>query len=167
MKKIIFAVTLLLGVGNVSAQTFAKGTLVIQGGVGLGSDIGLPIGLFYEYGISDKLGAGVYAGYASKTETLPFFGDLKHTYTLFGARGNYHSFQSDKMDTYVGILIGYNAASLTVSNTPAGLQTPVAASAMVFGGHVGGRYYFSDSLAAFGEIGYGLGYLNLGLAYKL
>lgn len=167
MKKIIFAVALLLGIGTASAQTFAEGTSVIQCGVGLGSDFGLPIGLSYEYGISEKLGVGAYAGYASKTETLAFFGDLKYTYTLFGARGNYHFFQSDKMDAYAGILLGYNAASISVSNSPAGAVAPAAASAMIYGGHVGGRYYFSDNLAAFGEVGYGLGYLNLGLAYKL
>ena len=31
---------------------------------------------------------------------------------------------------------------------------------------VGGRYHFTDNLAGFVELGYGVAYLNLGLAYQ-
>ena len=42
----------------------------------------------------------------------------------------------------------------------------VSASYLEFGGFVGGRYYFSPNLAAQAELGYGLGILNIGIAYK-
>jgi hypothetical protein len=130
----------------------------------------LPLGASYEYGISDKIGVGAYVGYASKEFNLGAFGgDYKVTYTLIGVRGNYHFYNEGKIDAYGGVLVGYNAASIKYSNgTPTyfGYVEPTYGGT-VFGGQVGARYYFTDSLAAFAELGYGIGYLNVGLAYKL
>jgi hypothetical protein len=170
MKKVIIAVAFMLGMSSVNAQTFEEGTSVIQLGAGIGSDFGLPLGASYEYGISEKIGIGAYAGYASKSFATGFAAlDYKVTYMLFGAKGNYHFFQSDKIDAYGGVLLGYNSAKITYDNgTPnfPGYVSPTYGG-VVYGGSVGARYYFTDSIAAFAELGYGLGYLNAGLAYKL
>ncbi|MBC7642670.1 MAG: outer membrane beta-barrel protein [Flavobacterium sp.] len=166
MKKIIIAVAFMLGVSAVNAQTFNEGTSVIQLGAGIGSDFGLPLGVSYEYGISDKIGLGAYAGYASKSYALGFGSDYKVTYMIFGAKGNYHFYQSDNLDAYGGVLLGYNSAKVTYDNQN-GLFTAPSYGGAVFGGTVGARYYFTDNIAAFGEVGYGIGYLTVGLAYKL
>ena len=169
MKKIIIAVALMLGMSTMNAQSFEKGTSVIQLGAAVGSDFGLPLGASYEYGVSDKIGVGVYAGYASKEFSVGYGGDYKVTYTLAGVRGNYHFYTEDKIDAYGGVLLGYNSASLKYTNGAPNYPGYVAPSygGAVFGGQVGARYYFTDSLAAFAELGYGIGYLNIGLAYKL
>ena len=166
MKKVIIAVAFMLGVSTVNAQTFEKGTSVVQAGIGLGSSFGTPIGLGYEYGMSEKIGLGAYVGYASQSYSVPFFGDYKVTNILVGVKGNYHFFQSDKIDAYGGLLLGYDVASSkwTTANT---IAIPTTYGGIVFGGSVGARYYFTDNIAAFAELGYGLGYLNAGLAYKL
>ncbi len=39
-------------------------------------------------------------------------------------------------------------------------------SGLVSSFFIGGRYYFSDSMAAMLELGYGVAYLNLGVAFK-
>ena len=167
MKKIIIAVAFMLGVSTVNAQTFNEGTSVVQLGAGIGSDFGLPLGLSYEYGISDKIGIGGYVGYASKSYTTGFSAfDYKVTYMIFGAKGNYHFYQSDKIDAYGGVLLGYNSAKVTYDNSSSGFTAPSYGGA-VFGGTVGARYYFTESIAAFAEVGYGIGYLTAGLAYKL
>ena len=167
MKKIIIAAALLFGFTTVNAQTFDEGTSIIQAGISVWGTFGLPISASYEYGISEKIGVGVFAGYAGKTESVAFLGDVKYTYALFGVRGNYHFFQSDKIDAYGGLILGYNSASVTYPNGNGFPGYTPTASAVFLGGQIGGRYYFTDSFAAFAELGYGLGYLNVGLAYKL
>ena len=166
MKKIVFAVALMLGLSTVNAQTFDKGITVIQAGLGLGSTIGTPIGLGFEYGVSEKIGIGGYAGYATQNYGFGFGADYKVTSILVGAKGNYHFFQSDSIDAYGGLLLGYNIAKASWSDSNSD-PIPVSYGGVVFGGSIGARYYFTENIAAFAELGYGLGYLNAGLAYKL
>ena len=170
MKKVIIAVAFMLGFSVANAQTFEKGSSVIQVGAAIGSDFGLPLSASYEYGVTDKISVGPFVGYASKS--FPggaFLGDYKFTYTLFGARGNYHFYNEGKIDAYGGVVVGYNSATISYSNgTPAfpGYVAPTAGGT-VFGGQVGARYYLTDSIGAFAELGYGIGYFTVGLAYKL
>ena len=42
----------------------------------------------------------------------------------------------------------------------------VDASGFAFSLHLGTRYYFTDNFAAGIEIGYGVAYANIGVAYK-
>ena len=167
MKKIIIAIALVFGLSSANAQTFEEGTSVIQLGAALGSDFGLPLGGSYEYGITDKIGVGAYVGYASKSFDSGFiFSNYKATYTIFGAKGNYHFYNTDKFDAYGGLLIGYNSVSFTYSDSTAGYVAPSAGGTLI-APSVGARYYFTDNIAAFAELGYGIGYLTAGLAYKL
>lgn len=170
MKKVIafcLAVIMTGGLVNkVQAQAYEEGSSVVQVGVGLGSSLGLPIGIAYEYGLKETISLGGYVGYASKTTNFGFY-DATFSYVVVGLRGSYHfEVSSDKLDPYVGALIGYNAASVSVSNS-AFSNAVVAGGGLAYGGHVGARYYLTDNLAGFGELGYGLGYLTLGIAYKL
>jgi hypothetical protein len=163
MKKVIFAVALMLGMSSVNAQSFDEGTKVIQAGIGLGSDFGTPIGASFEYGISEKIGVGAYFGYASKTFPV-FLDEYTVTYMLFGAKGNYHFYQSDQIDAYGGLILGYNAATAKWKGSST-LPTPTVGG-VTYGGVIGARYYFTESIGAFAEAGYGISYLTVGLAYK-
>ena len=165
MKKIIIAVAFMLGVSAVNAQSFEEGTKVVQVGAGFGGDIGTPYGVGFEYGVSDKIGVGAYVGYSSY-DVIGF----KYTSILVGAKGNYHFYTNDKFDAYGGLLLGYNNVKVD-SGTGTGFgifgaTTTAAASAVVFGGQLGARYYFTDSIGAFAELGYGLANLNVGVAFK-
>jgi hypothetical protein len=148
------------------AQTsYAKGDNLLNVGLGFGGGFGLPIGVSFEHGVSDKISVGAYGAYASKSESLGFYGDYKYSYLLLAARGSYHfDFNVDKLDPYVGLILGYNVASVKV---PASGIPASSGSAAIFGGHAGARYYLSEKLAVFGEVGYGIGTLNVGVAFKL
>lgn len=149
-------------VNKVQAQAYEQGSSVIQATVGLGGGLGMPIGLAYDYGLKERISLGGYVGYASKTVNYGFF-DASFTYILVGARGNYHFDAGDRFDPYVGVLLGYNAASVSTSNG----GVLAAGGGVAYGGQLGARYFLTDNLAAVGELGYGIGYLTLGLAYKL
>lgn len=167
MKKIIIAVAFMLGISAVNAQSFEEGTKVVQLGAGFGGNLGTPFGVGFEYGVSDKIGVGAYVGYSSY-DLIGF----KYTSILVGAKGNYHFFTDDKFDAYGGLMLGYNSVKVesgTGIGTGLGIfnfAPAVEASAVFFGGQLGARYYFTDSIGAFAELGYGLAYLNAGIAFK-
>lgn len=154
-----------LGITSSFAQTYSKGDKLLNVGIGLGGGFGTPIGLSYEHGFSDKISGGAYVAYAS--ETVPMgFGDFKYTYILTAARASYHfDFGVEKLDPYLGAILGYNIASVKWSGgtLPAGTDS---GSGVIYGGHAGARYLFSEKIGVFAEAGYGIGTLNVGLTFK-
>ncbi len=94
---------------------------------------------------------------------------FKYSYLIIGARGSYHFYNTDKLDAYGGLMLGYNIANSKVEVTgPSGVFNPQPASVggVAYGFHLGGRYYFNDKVAAFAELGYGLAILNVGITMK-
>ena len=64
------------------------------------------------------------------------------------------------LERYIRIIAGtFVLASLA-------LGTWVNANWYWFTAFVGARYFFAKNLGGFAELGYGVSYLNLGLAYK-
>lgn len=151
----------------VQAQEYKKGDNLLNIGIGLGGGFGTPIGLSFEHGFSDKISGGAYVAYASRTEPLGAWGDYKYTYILTAARASYHfDFGVEKLDPYLGAILGYNIASAKWSGTGASPAT-ASAGGVIYGGHAGARYFFSEKIGAFAEVGYGIGNLNVGIAFKL
>jgi len=148
------------------SQTYEKGDNLLNVGVGFGGSMGMPIGISFEHGFTDKISGGVYLGYAGKTDAVAYLGDVKYTYMLGAARASYHfNFNVDKLDPYVGVILGYNYAKVDIENSNPLWPTPTAGG-MVYGGHAGARYLFSPKIGVFAEVGYGIGNLNAGLAVK-
>ena len=164
--KKLFAFLIITGLAISSsfAQSYSKGDNLLNVGVGLGGGFGTPIGLSFEHGFSDQISAGAYVAYSSTSQN---FGASKATYTyiLTAARASYHfDFGVEKLDPYVGAILGYNIVSAKWS----GAAIPGGnAGAVIYGGHAGARYYVSDKIAVFGEVGYGIGTLNAGIAFKV
>ena len=166
LKKIALVVILTgFGMASSFAQTYSKGDNLVNAGIGIGGGFGTPIGLSYEHGFTDKISGGAYAAYASKT-TPTGFGDFKYTYILTAARASYHfDLGVDKLDPYLGVILGYNIAS--AKWTGAGAMPANSAGGVIYGGHAGARYFFSEKIGIFAEAGYGVGNLNVGLTFKL
>jgi hypothetical protein len=84
---------------------------------------------------------------------------------IIGARGaiHYDLFKVNKLDTYGGLAVG---ARIHNEKFPYSQYVLNNYANVLFALYIGGRYYFSDNFAAFGELGYGLGYLTLGISYK-
>ena len=105
------------------------------------------------------IGVGGAFGYTSAE-----YNNGKSTDFMIGARGAFHYALVDNLDTYAGVVVGYNFNSwkktgevLTISSSTSGLTSAV---------FVGGRYYIADVLAVFAEIGYGYTIFNTGIALK-
>lgn len=184
MKKIVaFAVVILFSLPALQAQEsmFNLGDKVINLGIGLGNTFytgtyytrGVPpVSLSYEQAVADEIlekgviGVLGYVGYTSYKYDYLGWG-YKYSNIILGAGGLFHYPLIDKLDTYAGILLGYNIASATEFGTSTGWDYNATSGGFVFSGFIGARYYFSEKFAAFAQLGYGVAYLTLGVSIRL
>ena len=165
---------------NAQSPTFQKGDKVINLGIGLGGyspsgyKITTPsVSASFEYGIADNIvdkasiGIGGYVGYANYYQKGSYYYNNYWSVNriMVGARGVLHYPFIDKLDTYGGITIGFAARSWKwngpVNRTDYPKKSPFTGDLLS-----GGRYYFSDKIAAMGELGLGA-FLTLGISLKL
>jgi hypothetical protein len=180
---LLFLIVSIPFAGN--SQPFMKGDKVINVGLGIGSTLysgvgyktGLPpLSASFEVGVTELgpgiLGVGGYFGISSYKWEDSFGGTTygwKYSNIIIGARGNYHYSFAEKLDTYAGLMLGYNIVNSKATGTWPALYGDLSAnsSAFIWSLYVGGRYYFSDSFAVMAELGYGIAWLNIGVAFKL
>lgn len=177
MKRLIlFTVAVAFAITQMSAQesTFVKGDKVLNLGIGFGSTYygsyytshTPAISASFEVGVKDgvidkgSIGVGGYVGFASANWENYY----KTTNIMIGARGSFHYPLVNKLDTYTGLILGYNIFNYKYESSYAG-ETGSTGN-VVLAWYAGAKYYFSDKFAAFGEIGYGISYLTLGVAFK-
>ncbi|OFY77903.1 MAG: hypothetical protein A2V46_00375 [Bacteroidetes bacterium RBG_19FT_COMBO_42_7] len=166
-----FALTQLIA----QEPTFVKGDKVLNLSLGLGSHYYTsyykmqvpPVSASLEFGVVDNIlekgviGVGPYFGYFSSK----YAGYWKTSYLVLGARGNFHYPLANKLDTYTGLLLGYNIVSYKDLDDYVGDYSG-SSSGIAWAWFVGARYYFKDNFAVMAELGYGIAYLNLGIALK-
>ena len=158
---------------NVSAQAeIDKGNVLLNGGLGFGYYYagGVPIIFSADFAINDAITVGPYLGFTSWRRN--YFGyRWSYTFIDFGARGAYHfskhlNMNTDALDLYGGVMLGYRVASYKY-NGPGGSDVNDYPSSLTGGIFAGARYYFTDNFGAFGEIGYGVAPLMVGVTFKL
>jgi hypothetical protein len=164
------------------AQEFQKGTNIVSAGVGLGSSIlsysgasqTPALSLQYERGIWDIGGPGVislggYAGYKGYSFSASDYSQKWH-YTVLGVRSAYHynGLNLEKLDLYGGVMLSYNLLSYSYSDIGGYTYSGSGSygSTVGFSLYVGARYFFTDHLAVLAELGYGVAFLNVGIAAK-
>lgn len=182
MKKIyVFMLAAIFASLNLAAQDpiFNQGDKVLNLGIGLGSTLYSgsyyksqvpPISVSLEIGVVEdvlekgSIGVGPYLGYSSYKYQYQDWG-WKYSNIIIGVRGSFHYPFVDKLDTYAGILLGYNiASSKEFGITIPGWDYSYSAGGVVYSGFIGARYYIKDSFALMAELGYGIAYLTLGVA---
>ena len=82
---------------------------------------------------------------------------------MIGARGMFHYQFAPKLDTYAGLMLGYHIASYSSNVNSYGLS----ASGFDLGVILGARYFFTDRVGMFTELGYSIPYWNLGVTFRL
>jgi hypothetical protein len=180
MKKILtLLVVVFFSLNQLLAQesVFNKGDKALNLGIGFGSGYYAgwytsrtpAISASYEVGVVDNviekgvIGVGGYAGYSS----AKYSNYWKTSNFLIGARGLFHYPLVDKLDTYAGLLLGYNIVSTKDLDNVYGGSFSASSSGISTAGFVGGRYFFKDTFAVMGELGWGISYLTLGITLKM
>jgi hypothetical protein len=181
MKKLILIfVVVCFSLGQLSAiePVFSKGDKVLNAGIGIGSSYWSGYGYYTNhmpqifanldicffdnvFGLDKaSIGIGPYLGFRSSK----YSDYLKTTEFVIAATGTFHYPLVDKLDTYAGILLGYDIYSTKYYNDLYNnYNHPSRIADREF---VGARYYFSDNFSAMAELGYGLTILNIGVALK-
>ncbi len=194
MKKIFLVVSAFMIAGTSlyaqnTTETFAKKDNVLGFGFGIGGVYGItsvssqsPVfGVQYDRGIIELgfggvIGVGGFMGYKSIVDKYDdFTGTYKDKYSIliFGARGTFHYdlFRVKNLDTYAGSMIAFHSVGHKrdyPNNYPSyygpGRKSPgSAAYASIF---AGAKYYFAPQVAAYAEVGYGVSWLTMGIAFK-
>lgn len=172
MKKLLtltFIIAAVLISSKGYSQAYKNGDKLLNVGIGLNSYYtgGTPFGASFEVGITDQISVGGNLDYLS---TSYDFGG-KFTAIYVGGRGSYHvnellKIDNDKIDLYGGVGLGYRSFSWKDTYSGASLGSAYG-SGVYFGLHIGGKYYFSDNIGAFVELG-AIGSTNarIGVAFK-
>ncbi len=161
-------------------STFLKGDKVLNVGLGLGSTLYSgtyfksqipPLSVSLEIGVADEIidkgviGVGPYLGYSSyKYDYMT--SKWKYTNMILGAKGNFHYPLVENLDTYTGLLLGYNIVTSKWSGAGTEDDYSGSSSGLAWSWFIGGRYYFKETFAVMAELGYGIAYLNIGVALK-
>jgi hypothetical protein len=173
MKRIILSVLVLTTVVTANAQNgaYSKGDKLLNVGIGVNSYYsgGIPLGASLEFGVTDDISVGANADYLS--HKYSGLSSYKFTALYLGARGSYHfnnllNINNDKVDVYGGLTLGYRIFSWK-DNYSNSLLGDSYGSGVYLGGFVGGKYYFSNNVGAFLELG-AIGSTNgrVGVAFK-
>ena len=135
-----------------------------------------PIGMRYEYMMSDTIGIGGEFNYASSSVSwdAPDVNNVMQHYeassprTRIMGRFNVHFGGNDHFDGYFGVGAGYkNTQYKFTSSDPTYNASAKSLIPIAFRLAVGGRYYFTDNIGAGLELGLGGGgIINAGLAFK-
>ena len=126
-----------------------------------------PVTLTYEYGITNKISAGLTVGYSDINGNGDAAGFTQQlTNYLIEAKASYHFYVSHKLDSYVGGGIGYYHFKYTDSY---GDETQfILPSLLALSIDVGAKYYFCDHFGICVEAGYVDGSIvKTALTYKL
>jgi hypothetical protein len=169
-----------------STPTFRKGFSVVNAGLGLlspnnGYDLfgavkSTPaMTISYEKGVIDGIGPGTIGlggliGYKRYHYDFPSTDD-KATWTdlVLMGRGTYHyNFTSDpNLDTYGGISLGFRYNLYKNEISPDRNRYDGDGLHLAYGLFAGARYYLTERFGAFGEVGYDMSYLKVGLTYRI
>ncbi len=190
-KQILLALSIFFIGFSVNGQDslFNKGDKVLNLGIGLGSTLYSgsyystkipPLSASLEYGLIDNLfeveklnlGVGGYVGFSSSQYKYSWYNTnygWNYTYIIIGARGSLHYQVIDGLDTYAGLMVGPKIVVSSEFGDWGEVEThSTAANSGLFSAfYFGARYYINDKLAVMGELGYGISYLNLGIAFKI
>jgi hypothetical protein len=169
----------------VSAKVVTKGEKFLNFGVGLRSALYSgsgytgsvpPISGSLEFILKDdlldgkaSLGAGGYLGYAAyKWKYSGFDYGWKYSNIIIGPRAYFHYDFLEELDTYAGVMVGYNiVSSSSFGSYSYGGNYTASGSGLLFSGFIGARYSFTEKLAAMAEIGSGIAYFNIGITITL
>lgn len=170
--KFLCVVVMVFSATFASAQArYDKGDFLLNAGIGLGYYYagGVPLLVSGEWAVSDVITVGPYLGYTSYNYNW-FGGKWRYTFLDIGVRGSYHfselfEIRNEKVDVYGGAFLGFLVSSFSGDDN-FGYNDPYGGGVRL-GIHAGARYFFSEKVAGYGELGYGIAPLAIGFTFKL
>ena len=196
MKKflVILGLCVVFPFAKTQAQNMEQGAAIFSGGYGFmnlskgvfnavvdglndsaGADISSralgPLYLKGEYGVSENFSIGLnfaYIGMSATWDESNYNYKVSRNNMSFLLRFNKYWYNSNNFDIYSGLGIGYRTGGWKfTSDDPLFGDTPGAAIPLGFETTIGFRGYFTENIAAYGELGLSKGLVQVGVSYKL
>ncbi len=162
---------------------FREGTTVVNLGLGLGMGYGShfrsvdatpAMSISAERGVLEGIGPGViglggligYKGYRYDYPGSEYNASWRNIVVLIRGTYHYDLLQVPNLDTYVGASIGArfeHYKDTYLETVPASEYDPGLGTKFETGVFLGGRYYLTNRIGAFAELGYDMSYFKLGL----
>lgn len=169
MKKFALVMLALVTVAAMaSAEGYEKGKTLVGPLIGFGWH-DLAIGAQGEYGFHENISGGGIFSYSSKSYEY-YWATYSETYIAIGLQGNYHFKPGQKLDPFVGGVLGYDIVSWSEDVNP-GYEYwyfstySASASAPFFGANAGINYDFSKTMVGHARVGYPY-YFAAGVSFK-
>ena len=111
----------------------------------------------------------VIMSYSQSLFNITNVNSLAFTSLDVNARVNFHFGNSAEFDPYIGIGLGYNSTSATWSSTDSNFIQTKVKGFIPLGAEftVGARYYFSQHMGIYGEVGYAQSLVQVGVVFQL
>lgn len=157
-------------------SAYQQGNFIVNGGLGLGSNVYGSISLngSAEYFVNDELSIGGGVGYSGYTRRYISNDPLRVSVFYVGPRGSFHlsntlGVENEALDLYAGVFVGYGIVTVSYRGERYTGYNAYYNGYSNFGYDVFGgvRYQFNESLAAYGELGFGISVLQVGLTFGL
>ena len=169
--KFLCVIVVVFCASSASAQgRYDKGDVLLNAGIGLGYYYagGVPLLLSAEWAVNDAISVGPYFGYTSYR--YRYLTNYNFSFIDFGVRGSYHfnelfEIRNEQVDVYGGVFLGYVVSTYPREFKDYNLD-PYPGK-LRLGIHAGVRYFFTQSVAGYAELGAGIAPLALGFSFKL
>jgi hypothetical protein len=190
LRSILLGAMLVLGIGSASAQAFSSESLHLNAGIGIGGylsyayfgDFNTSPALFLavDKGMDVELGPGTlgiggFAAYKTSSYTYTYGNDTdegRWTNAIIGARGTWHlnTISNPALDVYGALHLGLVMQSYKFESTNSFYDNYVYdsnSSFLYYSFSVGGKYFLTDAIGVFAELGWDIAYLKAGVAVNL
>lgn len=156
---------------------FGEGTNVLNLGIGFGSvysyagsvSASPAFSASFEHGLKQVgpgvIGIGGLVGYQSASSDLGYGTKFKSSDLAISVRSAYHYPVTDAFDAYAGLGLGFRSISYEMEGSSS-LVAVADYKGFYSGYFIGGRYFFTDKIGAFAELGYDQALLKVGLSVK-
>ncbi len=182
LKLISLTIALSISVSHSKAQT-RKGDLIFNLGIGVlptyfmdaNQTVMLPIQAGIDYKLSDVFSIGIFTGY-SAYNSLPVENRDGSVYTtankskMSGLKLGFNSTNLKKWELYGGFQFAYSMPDVEYTTLVPGEQRfprPKIRKGLIYSGYLGATAFVSNRIGIFGEIGYGISLVNLGIKTKI
>lgn len=166
------------------AQTANKRQLTLQAGIGLvptyfmdnSKTLVPPLSLTINYKINPVLSIGAFGAHSSSRSANSILQDgsvynLQNDSWIGGLRVAAHSTTFDNFDIYGGFSVAYQLPDVQTNVVNPGEQripdTRVPDNKVLYAGFIGTSAYLTENFGLFGEVGYGISLLTVGLTARL
>jgi hypothetical protein len=135
-----------------------------------------PIGLTLDYRINRRFSVGIFGGYTKAMSHPDMLNDGKPMtfntqFSMIGGRFAVHSTKFERWDVYGGMGINYTHSNIDVidgdlSKLKKHKHFKTSSGKMMMSAFIGTKYAVTPKVSIFGEVGYGISLINLGVSKR-